>query len=442
MFEGSQLFWYKLVFMTELLIAETLFVARLKRRRYFWLRAALSLVVCYAAAFLFPLLVFNAWYASLMFLLLFAVTALLLKFCLDEPLVNIVFCAVAAYSVQHIAFQFYNMIINATGLNDGAPLGIYDETSEPYYTFSTGLIYVMSYSFVYWLTFLCFANRIKKDADVRVRNVSLFLIVAVVVFVDIVLNAVATYRSYESYDVVLTVIVEICIIINCALSLSIQFGLMSQKSLETELDKVYHLWRQEQKQFAASKANIDLINMKCHDLKHQIRRIGSTGAMNETALREIENTISIYDSAVKTGNAALDVILTEKSLLCSQNDICLTCVVDGGRLDFMGEVDLYTLFGNAIDNAVEAVMQLPAEKRVISITTKETGDLFSVNIRNFYGGEVKFEGGLPVTTKADKNYHGFGMKSIKMMAEKYGGDVSVVTKDDVFNLNVLFSVET
>ena len=102
------------------------------------------------------------------------------------------------------------------------------------------------------------------------------------------------------------------------------------------------------------------------------------------------------------------------------------------------EADLYTLFGNAIDNAAEAVMKLPEEKRVISLTTGETGELFSVNIRNFYRGSVSFEGGLPVTTKGDSDYHGFGMKSIKRIVEKYGGDLSVVAGDGVFNLNMLF----
>ena len=157
-------------------------------------------------------------------------------------------------------------------------------------------------------------------------------------------------------------------------------------------------------------------------------------------MREIEDAINIYDSAVKTGNESLDVILTEKSLLCSANEITFTVVADGGRLGFMNDVDLFTLFGNAIDNAVEAVLKLPAEKRIISLTTNENGELFSVNIRNFCLGNVTFSDGLPVTTKGDTDYHGFGMKSIKRIVEKYGGNMSVVTDGEVFNLNLLFDI--
>ncbi len=440
MFGESQLFWYKIVFMAELLLSESMFVCRLKRRRLFVLRLAAALTVLFALAVFFPLFEwsYNAAYASVLFITLFVATLGAIAFCFREPFVNILFCGVAAYSVQHIAFQFYNLIINAFGLAGGAPTNIYGETSGSYYNIFTGMIYLVSYSMVYWLMTVLFARRIEKNSDMRIRSVSFLLLIGFTVLVCVVLNAVITYINYDVYNATLTVCTEISMIISCILALSVQFGLLSNREIKTELDNVYHLWHQEQKQFAQTKANIDLINTKCHDMKYQIRRIGMTGAVSETAMREIEETINIYDSAVKTGNAALDVILTEKSLLCNANKITFTVVADGAGLSFMNEADLYTLFGNAIDNAAEAVMKLPEEKRVISLTTGETGELFSVNIRNFYRGSVSFEGGLPVTTKGDSDYHGFGMKSIKRIVEKYGGDLSVIAGDGVFNLNMLF----
>ena len=150
MFESTQLFWYKLVFMTELLLGETLFVHRLKRRGGFAWRVAVAVAVCYAVAFFFPL--------PFLFLALFIVTVGGLLLCFDEPLVNILFCAIAAYSVQHIAYQLYNLIIGLTGLGgDATSGGLYEENSEPYYTVYTGMIYAMSYAFVYWLAICAYA---------------------------------------------------------------------------------------------------------------------------------------------------------------------------------------------------------------------------------------------------------------------------------------------
>ena len=115
-------------------------------------------------------------------------------------------------------------------------------------------------------------------------------------------------------------------------------------------------------------------------------------------------------------------------------------MADGNALAFMTDADICALFGNALDNAIEAVMRLPEDRRVVSLTTKQSGKLFSVSLRNFYDGEVRLVNGLPVTTKSDSGYHGFGVKSIKEIAERYGGDVSVVAEDGVFTLNVLFTL--
>ena len=111
---------------------------------------------------------------------------------------------------------------------------------------------------------------------------------------------------------------------------------------------------------SSSAENVDLINRKCHDLKHQIaalRRI-SDRREREESIQALEQSVMIYDSVVKTGNDILDTVLTEKSLLCESRGITLTCVADGDCLDFMDGVDIYTIFGNALDNAIESVTPL------------------------------------------------------------------------------------
>ena len=76
-------------------------------------------------------------------------------------------------------------------------------------------------------------------------------------------------------------------------------------------------------------------NRYMYDLKYQIRRIrNSQGEVDRAALQEIENEIGIYDSVTRTGIPALDVILTEKSLICEKADISLTCMIEGEKLLF------------------------------------------------------------------------------------------------------------
>ena len=119
--------------------------------------------------------------------------------------------------------------------------------------------------------------------------------------------------------------------------------------------------------------------MKCHDMRHQIREIGRSKSLNSEVIDEMEKSITLYDTMVKTGTEALDVILSEKSLLCYRKGIVLTCVADGGRLDFMSATDLYSLFGNALDNAIAAVKGLPEEMRVISVVDTGKGDFVNLS---------------------------------------------------------------
>lgn len=438
----SALFWYKAVFMAELLFAEFMFTVRLNKKNRFALRLFLSCAICILVAFALPIFGYNAFYSSLLFFTLFFVSILVLKLlCFKESWLNVLFCCIAAYAVQHIAFETCNLIIVSTGLNKGLPLEVYGDKMQETYDALQAFIYIESYLIVYWLCFLAFGRRLKKNEDMRIMSVSLFLIAAATIFVAVVLNAVVIYYDYRYPDSFFLSIVSLLIIIVCIFALCLQFGQLYRKNLKQDLDTVKTMWVQEEKQYSALKENIDYINIKCHDLKHQIHAIGENLAMDESSIREIQDVINVYDSSVKTGNGALDVVLMEKGLLCTKNEMRLTSVADGKSLSFMRETDIYSLFGNAIDNAVEALSLVPEkEKRVISLYVKNVGNFVSVHIYNYCPVELRFQQGLPVTTHRDTLVHGYGMKSMKLIAEKYEGDFSVALKDNIFHLNILFPV--
>ena len=156
-------------------------------------------------------------------------------------------------------------------------------------------------------------------------------------------------------------------------------------------------------------------------------------------IHDLNESISIYDSRIETGNQLLNVLLTEKCLYCEQNGILLSCMADGSKLSFIKEEDLYCLFGNIIDNALEAVKAIEEkEKRVVNLVIKAKHDLLIVQEENYFNGELAFRDGLPVTSKADKDYHGFGMRSIRMITRKYEGELSTFVSDNIFHLNIVF----
>jgi len=222
-------------------------------------------------------------------------------------------------------------------------------------------------------------------------------------------------------------------------ALIIQFSLLVQRNLEDELKIINQMWRKDYDQYQIASETIEQINYKCHDMRHQIRTIGQSANVTPEALKEMEKAISIYDSMFQTGCRVLDIILTEKSLYCQKNNIVIKCIADGSALCFIRDADIYSLFGNLLDNAIHAVQELEEEQRIISLTVKLCGELLSINSYNCYTGEMMMRDGLPVTS-GDPKYHGFGAKSMVAIVNKYGGTVSFQAKDGIFNLNMLFSL--
>ena len=230
----------------------------------------------------------------------------------------------------------------------------------------------------------------------------------------------------------------------CISLLYLQSALFKKSSMRKELETIQLLWHQQKGQYQLSKETIELINHKCHDLKHQVQAIRAVKdeKERETYLEKIEKSVQIYSAIVRTGNEILDTILTEKSLICENSGIHINCVADGSLLAFMNPVDLYTLFGNALDNAIEAVRKLESkEKRVIDIMLYERQSFLMLQIVNPMCGEVKFEDGLPLTTKAKNGYHGYGMKSMLHTIQKYEGHLTTEVKNGCFYFNVMLPLE-
>lgn len=159
-------------------------------------------------------------------------------------------------------------------------------------------------------------------------------------------------------------------------------------------------------------------------------------------LFSFQNNSRVNLNMLRTGNDVLDTILTEKSLACKENDIVVSCVADGKGLEFLHPIDLYTIFGNAMDNAIECVKNSPKqEKRQIDVLIHRQHQFLIVQIMNPVEEELEFEDNLPVTTKHDKAYHGYGLRSIKNSVKKYNGVFQVKIKDGCFCLKILFPIK-
>lgn len=211
-----------------------------------------------------------------------------------------------------------------------------------------------------------------------------------------------------------------------------------------ELDSINSLLQRQYDQYRQSRENIEAINRKYHDLKHQIGviRLESSAEKREEYLNQLESGIEGIGPMQKTGSGVLDTILFSKQLYCAKHQITITSVVDGARLGFMDVMDICSIFGNALDNAIEGVLKLEdKEKRLIRMAVYAQNNFLMIRVENYFEGALQMEDGEYKTTKKDKDYHGYGIKSIRFTAEKYGGSVSIEAKDNWFYLRVLLPIQ-
>lgn len=409
-----------LLYIFQLTAAEVLFALHLTRRPHFVMRALLGGAVYLAAAYFIPILIY-AVTPGFLTMSVFVISLLYMYFCFGHSFWDVLFCGVGAVTTQNLADNAgyriaYGGLLSLTG-NEALALVV------------MLLLYVGIYAACYCLC----ARRMRGLSDLTVGRIPLLILLTVVVFVTFTVQY--WLMALGLGDVVVCRLPFVCV---CVMSLCIQYGLFERSRLREEKTVLEQLLRQEDRQYKIKEAYTDIINIKCHDLKNQLAVLRRTGeAQSGENIREIENAILIYDRFAKTGNKALDVVLSEKSLLAENYGIRFTYMADGTLLDFMSPSDIASVFGNALDNAIEHLRGVAPEKRVMGLTVSGRPGLVAAHVENYCDGAPVMENGLPVTTKGDRDFHGYGMKSIKLVVEKYGGNLVVSAGGDRFSLDIL-----
>ncbi len=211
--------------------------------------------------------------------------------------------------------------------------------------------------------------------------------------------------------------------------------------VEKELAAVKSMYRKQYDQYRYYQSSMDMIHMKYHDLKHQIT--GLRGEADEEKRKEwldrLEEELDENRLIEQTGNHVLDTMLAAKVFQARKNQIRITCVADGKLLDFMHVTDICTIFGNALDNAIESVVTLEDQtRRMIHVTLSRQKAFILINISNYVDHNMDLQNGeLPGTSKEDKENHGYGLKSIRQTVEKYHGSMTVQVKNHWFELRIL-----
>ena len=206
-----------------------------------------------------------------------------------------------------------------------------------------------------------------------------------------------------------------------------------------EFEIMQNMLHNQYVQYQQSREAIDIINYKYHDLKHYIHALKSVESEQKRNdyLKRLEEELAGYGMQYKTGNRVLDTLLTSKNLYCAKNQIAMTCIVDGALFDFMDDIDICSIFGNALDNAIECEEKMQEEKRMIEVSAYLQKKFLIIRFENYYEGNVKFHKEFPITTKKETQFHGYGLKSLCSTVRKYGGETDISMQENWFRLKIL-----
>lgn len=207
-----------------------------------------------------------------------------------------------------------------------------------------------------------------------------------------------------------------------------------------EIAELENSMHSQYERYLVSTEAAEQINQACHDIKNQLLafRGKESSPEQEGYFRELEITINKYKAVYHTGNGVLDGLLYEKGKRAQETGTQLLCFADGTLLVQMSPVDLCTLVGNLLDNALEACAKTEnAADRSVLLKVTEFREYVLLRCENSNAEQLMHVGQEFLSTKMDGNQHGYGLKGIRHVVEEYGGDMTIDSESGRFVVSIL-----
>ena len=423
----------------EVFLLETMFFKNENKRRFFLLRWIGAFFIMSGILILVSLLTLMIYVSAsyerqivmitslIGYFLILACQLPLLLFLYRTEKKRLFTLMIFSFVFRQIVFSLYVSIF--TSINTNLLLFKFD-----FFTWQNFLLYLAFY-FVLYLGVFLFC-RFQPSYFSYSMETSIIIVLFVAIAANMVVCVIGETYSTDNNDFMYCLLL-FSNIISLLLITSVEFLMRKIYDLRNENQITNQLLAEKESQYKFAKANMERLHIIAHDLKHESAILRQGGEEAKKILDNLDKGIENYDSILLTENQTLNVILNEKWLYCQKHAIRLSTIVDPTAFSRLSTIELYSLFGNLLDNSVEAVMKIKDKsKRAISLNVSHSHGISSIDIRNYFTGFIQIEEGLPQTTKKDSNNHGFGTKSIETTVNKYGGDYSCYIENDVFVVKI------
>lgn len=282
-------------------------------------------------------------------------------------------------------------------------------------------------------------NRLMKKTDIPFTKQQ-YIFNAVIIlysFIDIIVIADNMARRPDNYLLVLNLG---CIVL-AALYLLYFIKVIYEKNyleyevkmLERQAEMQYEYYLRQEKEYSKT---VQVL----HDVNKHIKTIEQLykNGYQEDLTRytgEIGGKLQTLIPVQYTANPILDILLTDRTAIMSEKDIEFAINVDNVSLDFLDAIDITTIFGNLLDNAIEACERVTGKRKII-VEISMYHEMLSICVKNTFLS-VQWRNGLPVSEKG-KN-HGIGLFNVRHSVDKYDGNMKLREEATMFVVDIFLN---
>lgn len=427
-------------FIIEMIVAVLMFVPSLKKTRLKGWKLALLILAGLAiigggtvgVAAACASLEWNIYVNISAYLVMFVFIILGFYVVFDYKFSEIVFVSILGYTIQHIGYQFARIVLD-TGL-----YGVLYENVPDHINLIYSILTCAIKIIVFVSSYFLLAKRFKKYKKYALSNAQIYIISVVAVLLIVVGNAIIVQNTFWFSYWLIGTCASVLILSTLLVDYIAIWGL--KIIADKEKESIYKSnYEARIKQHEMEIENINFINMKCHDLRKQIRFLKTKkDSITDADLEQLEEALRIYDTGVRTGFSNLDILIQDKGVYCKSKGIDFTTLIDGKMFENYDSNDIYYLFLNLIDNAIEAVEQIEDKsKRSISLTAYKKQGIVVIEERNYFIGKLDFNSDHSIkTTNKDSSIHGLGTKSIVYIVNKYNGKITHTINGEILDIKI------
>ncbi len=397
-----------------------------QKRKYFWIRV-LGILVAAVPFYWLPIISLGP--INFSYIITFAAIILASFLLYKEPPLVIALNAVASFGLQHLVWNSAGILFD---------LMVHIDAAERW---SITLTYYLWDFFNYLVMAIAFyLSRIRLQYN-RSRTIVSVIGIIILGITWILSQLVTRWDIYvRLYTFLATSLSLVCLFLFPSLLQQTEDSMR----LRNENEVLEQLIEHQRIQNEESAQIREITRIHIHDLRHELDAIMSDADEEKRSyIANIRRDLDQYNAFATTGNESVDIILTEKSLLCNSKQIRFNYIVDGQALSFLKKAEMVALLGNIIDNAIEASEKEEDPYRIIKLNIQKRNYLLHLECNNYAHGIESFSLDNYASTKpSDNHLHGYGIKSIQYIVKRYGGSVDASLNEHVFSIEIAIPIPT